>query len=98
MSRASMARSALLYGFDDMLDLGFQRMLSGMRIGDQAAHHRDALDELGQPLQEQQEEADEDQRFRRPLRQPAGAERLLVDLIRADEERQAGEDHHHRER
>src|SRR5262245_48629631 len=67
-------------------------------VGDQAAHDGEPLDELGEPLNEQQEEADEHQRLRRPLRQAAGIHRLLVDLVGADEERQAGDDQEQRER
>ena len=64
-----------------------------VRIRDQAAHHRDALDQLGDALNEQEREADHDQRFGRPLRQAAGIAGLLVDLERAQEERYAGDDH-----
>ena len=69
-----------------------------IRIGNEAAHHRDALDELGNALEEQQHEADEDQRLRRPLRQAAGIHRLLVELKRSEEKRHRCDDHDDRQR
>src|SRR5262249_35464432 len=98
-------RSSMRLGLDlDVLDqaLGFLHddfmRGVGLGVGDQAAHGGEPLDELGEALNEQQEEADEHQRLRRPLRQAAGIHRLLVDLVGADEERQAGDDQEQRER
>ena len=79
---------------DDLLGLGFERaFLARMRVGDEVAHHRDAFDEFGEPLNEEHRERDHDQRLGRPLRQAAGISRLLVDLDRAQEERNAGHGH-----
>src|SRR5260370_9056280 len=50
----------------------------GMRIGHPAAHDRNPFDQLGESLREQEGETDEDQRFCRPLRQPAAVSRLLI--------------------
>src|SRR3954447_15806908 len=87
-------RSAFFYRLDEVLDLGFQAMdLCCVWIRDQPAHHRDALDQLGDALNQQECEADHDQRFSGPLRQAAGVAGLFVDLKRADKERNAGDDH-----
>ena len=64
-----------------------------MRVRDEVAHDRDTLDHFGDALDKQQREADHDQALSRPLRQPAGISRLLVDLHRSKEEGDAGEDH-----
>src|SRR5438034_8273524 len=83
----------------DVLDqaLGFldDDFMSGMGlgVGYEAAHDGEPLDQLGDALNEQKEEAEEHQRLCRPLRQAAGVHRLLVDFEGAQEERQAGDDH-----
>ena len=77
-----------------MLDLGLEGVHLGcMRVRDQAAHHGDSLDQLGNALHQQEGESDDDQRLRWPLRQPARIARLLIDLDRAHEERPARYDH-----
>jgi hypothetical protein len=66
---------------DEVLDFRLERgLLCLMRVGNDSAHDGDPLDDLRDALQRQQGEADRDQRFGRPLRQPAGAERLLVEM------------------
>jgi hypothetical protein len=62
-------------------------------IGNEPAHDRDALDQFGDALNQQEREPDDDQRFGGPLRQAAGIAGLLVDFNRAHEERAAGDDH-----
>src|SRR6185437_14022803 len=53
----------------------------------------DTLDQFRKTLNEQHPETDHDQRLRRPLRQPAGISRLLIDLERPVEEGNAGDQH-----
>ncbi len=62
--------------------LGVNRLLA-VRVLDQPAHHRDPLDDLGDALEEQQEEAERDQELGRPLRQPAG----IPETARSDTKR-----------
>src|SRR5216684_6495164 len=71
---------------------------SGMRIGDHAAHDRNPFDQFGKSLREQEGETDEDQRFCRPLRQPAGVSRLLINPVGSKKERQRGDEYDDRER
>src|SRR6266511_2926880 len=89
-----------LLGFchgEDPLGLRFSRRVrsipAGIWIGNEASHHCNALDELGNALPEQKHEADEDERFRRPLRQAARLHRLFIDLKRSDEKRNRCDDH-----
>ena len=85
--------------FDDMLDFGHDRAdLRCVRIRNDAAHDRDALDQFGDALNEEHGKSDHDQRFGRPLRQPPGITGLLVQSIRTEEEWYSGDDHDHRQR
>ena len=70
-----------------------------MRVRDQALHDRDALDQFGDSLREQRNEAERDQEARRPCRQPSGARRLFpegrndleetVEQIKVDQDQHA---------
>src|SRR5882757_10939168 len=92
-------RLAFFDRFDDLLDLGLDRVhFRCVRIRNEAAHHGDALDQLGYSLHQQHGESDHDQRLRRPLREAAGITRLFVDLEGAIEERHAGYQHDDAER
>src|SRR3569833_2167925 len=92
-------RSMLFDRFEDMFDLGHDRTdLRCVRIRDYAAQDRDALDQFGDALYEEHGKSDHDQRFGRPLRQSAGITRLLVETVRAEEERYSGHDHDHGQR
>src|SRR5581483_1791742 len=92
-------RSALFDGVDEMIDFGFKRMrICRVRIGNEPAHHGDALDQFGDALQEQQAEADHDKRLGRPLRQTAGISRLFVQRQGAQEKGRGGPKHYNRQR
>src|SRR5215467_3818928 len=80
------------------LDLGTGVHGAAVGVGYEAAHHRDALDELGNALQEKQNESDQDQRLCRPLRKSTGIHGLLVEIIGSEEERHRGDDHDDRQR
>src|SRR4051812_12188857 len=87
-------RLAFFDRFDDVLDLGLDRVhFRCVWIWNKAAHHGDALDQLGYSLHQQHGEADHDQRLRWPLREATGITRLFVDLERTLEERHAGDQH-----
>src|SRR5690349_7393714 len=92
-------RSMFLDRLDDLLDLFFERRAMALvRIRNEAAHHGGALHQLGNALEEEQREADRHQRLGGPLRQAAGAEGLLADPPRSEEERNAEPDHDDRQR
>src|SRR6266536_3826947 len=89
-----------LLGFchgEDPPGLRFSRRVrsipAGIWIGNEASHHCNTLDEFGNALPEQKHEADEDERFGRPLRHAARIHRLFVELKRSDEKRNRCDDH-----
>ena len=84
---------------DQFLGLGFKlALLARVRVRDEVAHDRDTFDQFGHSLDKQKSECNHNQTFSRPLREPAGISRLLVDLHRSKEEGDAGEDHYNGQR
>ena len=69
----------------------------GRRVVHVAGHDGDLLDDLGDALQRQQDEADEQQRFGRPQDQPAGIGRHLADAVGQRDIGHEVEDHQHDE-